>query len=104
MMTWKVGDVVRVHEACLNNPPGSIAIVVEVYDRQQLRIGDGLGITLLFSNGAHDGFSAEDQLTFGVEMIGHRVTLRPYRFESCGRLFNDWKAGLFDEVWRRHWV
>lgn len=103
-MRLKVGDVVRVAHSCLGNPAGTIAVVVEVYDRAALRIGLGEGVTLLFRNGAHDGFSPDDQLAFGVERLGHRPTLAHYHHQSASRLWTDWRAGLFAEVWDRDWI
>lgn len=104
MITWKVGDVVRVAHACLESPAGSVALVVEVYDRRAIGAGDGLGITLLFANGNYDGFSADDVLAWGVERLGHAPGLAAYRFTSAVRLYDDWRRGLFDDLWQRGWV
>jgi hypothetical protein len=72
---WLVGDVVRVGRECMHHPPDALALVVEVYDRVAMHIGDGIGVTLLFEHGAFDGFSEGDLVLFGVERIGHAGSL-----------------------------
>jgi len=94
----RVGDLVRVGRPCLDNPSGTRALVVEVYDRRALRIGDGLGVQLLFPNGAADGFSPRDRELWGVTFLDHRPALAGYHFTSIGRLVADWRDGLFAEA------
>lgn len=91
-----VGDIVTVGRQCLNNPAGVRAVVVEVYDR-----GKGSeGIGLLFPNGSYDGFSPDDCEMWNVQRVEHSPLYEAYEFKSVLRLDRDWRAGLFDGVWR----
>jgi hypothetical protein len=100
---WRVGDVVRVGRECMHLPPQALALVVEVYDRAELHIGEGHGVTLLFENGSFDGFSDGDLVLFGVERIGHAPRFAGYQWTTAIRLLHDWTQGTFDEVWRA-WI
>jgi hypothetical protein len=102
----RVGDVVRVSRACLGNLEHSLAVVVEVYDRQALGLSphEDLGVTLQFPNGQADGFSSADLAIFGVARVGHRPRLAAYRWRSAMQLLEDYRRGLFAEVWSREWI
>lgn len=91
----RVGDRVRVRHPCLGNPANTIAVCYEVYDR-----GDGTpGISLLFPNGEHDGFSPHDAEVFIVARIDHLPALASYQFTNVVRLAEDFRAGVFASVW-----
>jgi hypothetical protein len=97
--SWRVGDVVRVGRPVLGNPADSLAVVVEVYRRSELRVGQGIGITLLFQTGTFDGFSPADVAVCGVERVAHNPRVAGYSWTSATRLLKDWTNGLFDGVW-----
>lgn len=90
-----VGDLVVVGRSCMGNPAGARAVVVEQYD-----LGDGASWSLLFENGNHDGFPPRDLEIFECVKAGHVSSLADYRFTSALRLYADWRAGVFAEVWR----
>lgn len=92
----RVGDVVTVGKPCLGNPAGSRAVVVELYD-----LGDGVtSPSLLFANGAHDGFPPRDLEAFDVRLVAHESQLSEYRFVNAVRLYEDWRLNVFARVWR----
>jgi hypothetical protein len=94
-LSLKVGDVVSVGCPCMGNPGGALAVVVEIYD-----VGDGPSPSLLFKNGAHDGFSPSDLDIFQVELVAHEHTVASYEFKNAIRLHKDFRAGVFARVWR----
>jgi hypothetical protein len=98
-LSLKVGDVVTVGCPCMGNPAGAIAVVVEIYD-----LGDGPSPSLLFRNGAHDGFSPSDLDIFQVALVAHDSTLAGYQFRNSIRLQKDYRAGVFARVWRERAV
>jgi hypothetical protein len=98
-MPLRVGDVVDVARACGNNAPHSVAVVVQIYDREP-QGSDRSGATLLFRNGFADGFSPADLTVFGVTFLYHHAALASYAFESIMRLDADRRAGRFVAVWR----
>jgi hypothetical protein len=98
VMPLVVGDVVRVGAACLANPPKSLAVIVEIYDRDARR-GDRSGATLLFANGSFDGFSPIDLDVFRVVRVRHEPALADYQFQSALALHADVARGRFGIVW-----
>lgn len=94
-LAYQVGDIVTVAKPCMLNPAGARAVVVEIYD-----LGDGPSPSLLFENGAHDGFSPRDLALFGVEIVWQDTALADYQFTNAIRLYQDWTAGRFASVWR----
>ena len=95
----RVGDVVRVGRSINRLPADSLAVVVEVYQRD--RYPDARpGVTLLFSDGFADGFSAEDCALWRCAPVGHVANLAGYVFTSIMTLTEDYRRGLFSEVWR----
>lgn len=93
--TTLVGDRVRVGRPCLDNPADAVAVCYEVYDR-----GDGTtGVSLLFPNGSHDGFSPTDADLFKLVRIDHIPALASYHFTHVVRLAEDFRAGVFAAVW-----
>jgi hypothetical protein len=97
-MKLKVGDIVTIARPCLGHAPGTRALVVELYDRAALKIGVGIGATLMFPDGAHDGFSEGDLALWGVEPVGRCDALAAYRFVSSQRLAYDFVHGLFKKA------
>jgi hypothetical protein len=97
--TFRVGDVVRVGRACMENDPGALALVIEIYDRRRNRIGDGLGATLLFPNGAFCGFAPEELPLFHVTFDHHVAALASYEFQNAFRVDVDMRAGRFAAAW-----
>lgn len=95
-MTLRVGDLVSVGRACLANPEGARAVVVEIY---QLHRTIAPGAMLLFENGSADGFSEGDLELFKVEPIGHEPRLEAYRFTNVLALDRDFKGGVFSCAW-----
>src|SRR5262245_19188353 len=96
-LPWRVGDVVQVGRACLGHPPNTRALVVELYDRQRLFGGAelGVGTTLLFPDGAVDGFSPMDRDLFWVARVGHVAAIADYVYTSSVRLLLDYHDGRF---------
>lgn len=95
-LTLKVGDVAQVGRPCMGNAAGARAVVVEIYD-----LGDGPSPSLLFQNGAHDGFSPRDLELFRVHVVAHDPELSRYQFTTATRLYADWRQGRFAAVWRQ---
>lgn len=91
----KVGDVVTVGRACLGNPAGARAVVVEIYD-----LGLGPSPSLLFPNGASDGFGPQDLAMFDVQLVGHEPALAGYQFTTSIALHRDWRDGQFTAAWK----
>lgn len=96
----RVGDLVRVARSCMGNLEGALALVVERYDRAAMRVGSGIGTTLLFPNGAHDGFSPKDLDVFGVTRVRHLPAFAKYRWASSMRLAYEFTNGHFTEAFR----
>lgn len=93
-MTLQVGDIVTIGRACLANPEGARAIVVEAYE-----LSGRPGWMLLFENGAADGFSPGDCELFKVALVGHEPRMAGYRFTNTLALGRDWRGGVFQCVW-----
>jgi len=96
----RVGDVVTVGRAVLDNAPHAIAVVVEVYDRRGFDARGGQGVTLLFESGSFDGFSPDDLDLWHVVRTGHNPDVARYVWTSASRLSADWAAGRFAAVWQ----
>lgn len=94
ILPWAVGDRALVRRGCLTNPPASIALCVEVYT---LAGSDAPadGVTLIFANGQHDGFSQADLGVFHVQRGDRIGALRAYEFANVSALRRDFGAGTF---------
>ncbi|MBW8191342.1 hypothetical protein K0504_09860 [Neiella marina] len=90
---YPVGMVCTLGRACLGNPAGALAIVVEQY-----KIGEHHGITLLCQNGSSDGFSEECMLAVDVVPSSMCKKLADYQFISVIELTRDYQSGLFNEA------
>lgn len=86
-----VGTLVSLKVSCLGNSVGSIGVVYENYNR---------GASVIFKNGAYDGFSEEEQKMF-LEEIGFCEEVSYYNFVSVVRLSEDFRKGFFDPVFKR---
>jgi hypothetical protein len=95
---FRVGDVAYVGRAVFANRPGSLALVIELYDRSGFG-GAGVGVTLLFPNGFLDGFSPDDLMRWDVRFDHHVAALERYHFENVGRVEADLRAGRFAAAW-----
>ena len=107
MKPLRVGDVVRVSQAVLGNLEGALAVVVEVYPKPEpgsAPHADDRSVLLLFPNGQAREFSSAELAVCGVARIGHRPTLAAYQWRSIVHLLDDYRRGVFAEVWSRAWL
>ena len=94
----KVGILVQLKRPCLDNEEGAVGVVYEVYERHWRRDDDKdrFGISVIFPNGCHDGFSAAEQ-DFILAVIGEttdRAVLN-YKLRHVVQLGVDFDHGLF---------
>ena len=89
-----VGTIVQLKCPCLHNPEGTVGIVYEVYKRHDH--DDRFGISVIFPNRGHDGFSTAEQ-TFILTVIGETTdrAVLDYRFKHVTQLRRDFDNGLF---------
>jgi hypothetical protein len=85
-----IGTVFKVKRAVLNNDPGALGICYEEYE-----IGGRPGLSIIFENGEHDGFSPDEQKLI-LEKVGHLDNFH-YEFKSVIRLVEDFRRGFFRE-------
>ncbi len=97
-MTLQVGDIVVVGRRTGINAANARAIVVEHYRLKEAG-AERDGWTLLFDNGAADGFSPSDCELLEVQTVGHEAAFASYRFLSMSRLDADFRRGIFARVW-----
>lgn len=90
---YPVGMQCTVGKSCLNNPPGTIAVVYEHYT-----LGEHHGISLIFPNGNYDGFSEECASLFEVTPERFIAGLSDYNFENVMKLALDFDRGIFDSA------
>lgn len=94
----QVGSLVKLTRPCLENPEGTVGVVYEVYERRcrSEHDTDRYGVSVLFPNGGHDGFSGVEQdllLSHVGETSDPRV--RTYQFRHVVRLRDDFENGFF---------
>lgn len=88
---YPVGMIVVVGAPCLRNPAQSRAVVYEHY-----RLGDHVGISLIFPNGEYDGFSERDLELADVYPTGIvDPQVSRYQFSNVLQLQRDFQAGVF---------
>lgn len=99
-MKLKIGDVVTTAVHILGCNPGTRGVVVSLYN--DFDIPEEHGATIIFENGNYDGFSFEEQHWFLDECPDVRVPepIRNYKFENVMKLSNDFKKGVWDEIFR----
>lgn len=90
MRTLFVGDIVRLKVGMLGKDIGVRGVVYEEYD-----IGDGPGVSVIFGNGEHDGFSVEEQSEF-LEKVDHSMALEGYVFTNVMKLSQHFRSGVFN--------
>lgn len=95
-ITMLVGTIVKLKRECLDNPKDTKGVCYERYDR-----GKGEeGVSIIFENGKHDGFSLEEQKEILIP-IGISEDLMSYEFEYVGKLIEDFRKGIFNGVFKR---
>jgi hypothetical protein len=99
-MKLQVGDVVTNSMPILGNEPGTRGVVYEVY--QDFDEPEKQGASIIFENGNYDGFSAEEQdLMLNEEPVMYiPFWVRGYQFENVMKLTNDFKKGVWNEIFR----
>ena len=96
----KVGTVVKLKVACLDNKAGTLGVVFYNYTT---------GFQAIFENGNLDGFSTLRQSAeFSeadrfLEEIGYQTTLAAYPFRSVSQVYADYRKGFFDIAWSEGW-
>ena len=95
----KVGTIVKLKVACLNNPAGAIGVVFYDY---------GDGSQAIFENGNYDGFSEvssmpnrQTEKDFFLEEVGFEPSLANYEFKNVLKVEDDFRKGVFDAVLKR---
>ena len=94
----KVGSIVKTKLEILGNPEGSIGVCYEEY-----KLGVLDGHSFIFENGEYDGFSKGEQEEM-LEEIGESRSIQAYVFEKVMKLSDDFKAGMFDCVFKEEVV
>ena len=98
-----VGTFVQLKRHCLFNPEGTVGVVYEVYERTWRAKEDHerFGISVIFPNGRHDGFSAsERQLLLTVIGGCTDQAVRNYHFTHVTQLMRDYEQGLFTRAFQ----
>jgi hypothetical protein len=88
----KLGDVVRINFSILGEPKGVLAYVYEVYTLG----GDIGGVSLITQNGVDLGGFSKDEQESMLSFVRHSGFY--YNFVSVMRLADDWRKGVFKEV------
>ena len=98
MDTFTVGSLVTLKRDCLANRAGTVGVVYDIYERFWDRAG-GLGISVIFPNGHHHGFSADEQRWF-LEYVGDSTDrqVANYRFTSVLVLMRHFAEGRFTDA------
>jgi hypothetical protein len=99
MNTTKLHDTYRTGTVCVINktiasfclPAGSIGVVYENYHLGK----DHAGASIIFSNGAYDGFDEDSLEIFEVNPVGQCEIISKYDFSNVGQLSADFKRGTF---------
>jgi hypothetical protein len=86
-----VGTTVCLLEPLLGNPEGAVGVCYEVYD-----IGH-VGYSIIFQNGAYDGFSEEEAEKL-LEEVGFEDSVADYDFTNVMRLSEDFNKGVFKKA------
>lgn len=99
-MNLKVGDVVTTALEVLGCNPGTRGVVYEVYE--DFDDPEKTGASIIFENGNYDGFSAEEQdIMLNEEKVAYvPFRIREYKFENVLKLTQDFKNGVWDEIFR----
>jgi hypothetical protein len=92
---YPIGMQCTVNKPCMNNAPGSLAVVYEQY-----QIGKHQGVSLIFPNGEYCGFSIEDLTIWEVNPVMVIPGLSNYQFEYVGNLQKDYLKGAFANAFK----
>lgn len=98
-----LGTLVQLKCECLYNPAGTVGVVYEVYERRTAHKNDKdrYGISVIFPNGRHDGFSPYERQTFlTVVGLATDCAVRTYKFKHVSQLARDFELGLFAQAFR----
>ena len=94
----KIGTIVKLKVGCLGNEPGTLGVVFYEY---------GDGSQAIFQNGNYDGFSetsimpnGEIEADFFLEKVGFCDSLAGYQFKNVIMVEQDFRNGIFSEIWR----
>ena len=95
----KVGTIVKLKVDCLGNPKGTLGVVFYDY---------GDGSQAIFKNGSYDGFSETSKMSkngeieaeFFLEKVGFCDNLVDYQFKNVIAVEQDFRKGIFSEIWR----
>lgn len=87
---FPVGMVVTFGKQCMGNPAGAKGVVYEVYT-----FGSHHGVSIVFENGLHDGFSEACIEMLDVVPSKFARHLQNYEFTSIEKLHRDFNNGLF---------
>lgn len=88
---FPVGMVVTFGKPCMGNPKGAKGVVYEVYT-----LGSHHGVSIVFENGLHDGFSEACIEMLDVVPCHIARHLQNYQFRSVEKLHYDFNNGLFN--------
>ncbi|WP_263082166.1 hypothetical protein [Endozoicomonas sp. Mp262] len=93
-----VGTIVMAARPFSNVKRGELGVVYENYNRNGFDREGGQGVSILFSNGFYDGFSASDLERFNIQMTGVvEESLASYQFKDVMSLMDDYRKGVFDQ-------
>ena len=94
-----VGSIVLSGKAFSDVKAGSLGVVYENYNRKGFDQEGGQGVSILFSNGFHDGFSSSDLERFDIRVSGVvEESIANYQFKNVLSLMDDYRKGVFDSV------
>lgn len=93
---FPVGMVVATSKRVLGNLPGARAVVYEQY-----RISaQHYGVSLLFQNGAYDGFCEWSVDACEINPVRLDPVCAAYRFDNVSKLVEDFHRGVFSSAFR----
>jgi hypothetical protein len=97
-MELKIGDVVTTAMPVLGCNPGTRGVVYETY--QDFDDKNKKGASIIFENGAYDGFSYEDQqIMLNEEKVMYiSFFVREYKFQNVLKLTQDFEKGIWDDI------
>ena len=100
MKTLQVGDVVTNAMPLLGCEPGTRGVVYQVYE--DFEEEGKFGASIIFENGAYDGFSHEDQqIMLNEEEVKYvPFWIHNYKFTNVVKLTEDFREGFWDEIFR----
>ena len=88
------GSIVKLKSELLGNGAGEIGVAYDEYN-----LGDGPGVSVIFPNGEHDGFSPEEQGKF-LERVDFDSKISIYNFHNVIELSKHFKAGFFSHIFK----